>query len=196
MNGKIDELLEGLRALEEEFEAELERRRSEFHYRIEHGRVAFERQALVYQRTVKTGLLRFLSESSLRNVLSSPVIYAQIVPIVLLDLFVSLFQWSCFPLYRIAQVRRGDYLVVDRGSLAYLNAIEKLNCVYCGYSNGVLAYAREVAARVEQYWCPIKHARRPRGSHAHSYRFVDYGDADGYRARLAELRAALRALDH
>jgi N-glycosylase/DNA lyase len=73
-----------------------------------------------------------------------------------------------------------------------LNAIEKLNCVYCGYANGVLAYAREIAGRTEQYWCPLRHALRVRGPHAQYRDFVEYGDAAGYRARLEELRARLR----
>lgn len=29
------------------------------------------------------------------------------------------------------------YVVFDRRHLAYLNAIEKLNCAYCEYGNGV-----------------------------------------------------------
>ena len=28
---------------------------------------------------------------------------------------------------------------------------KKLNCVYCGYANGVIGHAREIAARTEQY---------------------------------------------
>ena len=46
---------------------------------------------------------------------------------------------------------RGQYIVIDRHRLKYLNAIEKLNCVYCGYGNGVIAYARDIAGRTEQY---------------------------------------------
>jgi hypothetical protein len=34
------------------------------------------------------------------------------------------------------------------------------------YANGVFAYVREVGSRTEQYWCPIKHARRVLGVHA------------------------------
>jgi len=33
---------------------------------------------------------------------------------------------------------------MDRHHLAYLNVIEKLNCEYCGYANGVFAYVREI----------------------------------------------------
>ena len=64
--------------------------------------------------------------------------------------------------------------------------------LYCGYANGVLTYVREVAARTEQYWCPIRHAKRTRGAHAHYREFVDYGDAEGYKRQLPALRAELK----
>ena len=98
----------------------------------------------------------------------------------------------CFPIYGIARVRRSVYIVIDRQHLAYLNAIEKFNCMYCGYANGVLAYVREIAGRTEQYWCPIRHAVRVRAPHAHYRAFVDYGDAKGYRQRLRVLRDELQ----
>jgi hypothetical protein len=62
-----------------------------------------------------------------------------------------------------------------------LNALEKLNCVYCSYANGLIAYVREIAGRTEQYWCPIKHARRVIGAHPHYAQFQDYGDAAAFR---------------
>ena len=67
-------------------------------------------------------------------------------------------QAICFRSYRIPRVRRMDYIRLDRSQLAYLNWVETLNCLYCGYANGVAAYVREIAGRTEQYWCPIKHA--------------------------------------
>jgi hypothetical protein len=72
--------------------------------------------------------------------------------------------------------------------LSYLNALEKLNCVYCGYANGTLAYAREIAARTEQFWCPIKHARRVGGVHLRGERFFEFGDAEAYRQGLQRIR--------
>ena len=73
--------------------------------------------------------------------------------------------------------------------LAYLNALEKLNCAYCSYANGVIAFTREVAGRTERYWCPIKHARRVLGAHPHYSEFVDYGDAEAFRRDAAALAA-------
>jgi hypothetical protein len=38
------------------------------------------------------------------------------------DRAVTIYQSVCFPIYRIRKVRRRDYLIFDRGRLAYLNA--------------------------------------------------------------------------
>ena len=74
-----------------------------------------------------------------------------VVPIALLDAWLTIYQRVCFPIYGIAPVRRSTYIVIDRQHLAYLNAVEMLNCVYCGYANGVFAYVREIAGKTEQY---------------------------------------------
>ena len=93
---------------------------------------------------------------------------------------------------RIPPVGRSLHVVIDRQKLAYLNGIEAFNCVYCGYGNGVLAYVREIASRTEQYWRPIKHAHKVVDPRQRCYQFLEFGDADGYRARLEQFREALR----
>jgi hypothetical protein len=181
-----------LRATQHELEAELDRlleeKRQQFHYNLRRGRVVFERGVRHWQREHKTGLWRYLREAPLSFILSSPLIYGMIVPMLIIDLSVTVYQQICFRIYSIPRVRRGDYILIDRHHLAYLNAIEKLNCVYCGYGNGVIAYAREVSARTEQYWCPIKHARRTLDAHRQSERFFDYGDAEAWRNNLDQMR--------
>ena len=137
-------------------------------------------------------LAQFLRESSIPALLTAPIIYSLFVPFVVVDAWVSLYQLVCFPIYGIDRVRRSDYIALDRRKLAYLNAIEKANCEYCSYANGLLAYIREIAARSEQYWCPIKHARRIRGPHTHYRLFVDYGDVEGYKHELPVLRKSLK----
>jgi hypothetical protein len=83
-------------------------------------------------------------------------------------------------------------VVIDRHHLHYLNILQKLNCVYCGYVNGVISWARELASVTEQYWCPIKHARKVRGSHTRYAQFIDYGDAEALAVRVVDLREELR----
>ena len=192
MPSRIDELLEHIVSLENELETELNRARDRWRYRIEAGRVRFEREVAQAHKRLKQSVPRFLRESSLPNLLTAPIIYLMVVPIAVLDLSMTVYQTICFPVYGIARVRRPAYIVIDRQHLAYLNVIEKLNCVYCGYANGVFAYMREVAARTEQYWCPIRHAKRVRAPHSHYRTFVDYGDAEGYRRRLPILRGELK----
>lgn len=189
----LAELVERIREAQDELEAEFEARRARFAYRVERRRVVFEAEMRRRHKALKAALLPYLLGVRLRVLLTAPMIYSLIVPIALLDLCVSLYQAVCFPAYGITKVRRGDHVVIDRHHLAYLNGVEKLNCVYCGYANGVIAFAREVAARTEQYWCPIKHALRVAGVHSRYAGFADYGDAEGFREDMPRLRAALAA---
>lgn len=188
MNTRIDELIRSLRGIEEELEAEFRKRREEFRFTIEERRVRFAEEVILQGRRLKLGLLRYLREAHPFNVLTAPVIYTGFVPLLFLDLFVTVYQAACFPVYGIPKARRADYLVFDRGDLPYLNALEKFNCFYCSYANGLAAYFREVAARTEQYWCPIKHARRIRDAHRRYPRFFEYGDAESYRKGLERIR--------
>jgi hypothetical protein len=188
MASDIEAPLGRLRDIEEELERTLDARRAEFRYRLERNKVIFEQEVIARHRRIRTGLLRFLRDSSFGALITAPAVYALIVPLALLDLTIALYQAVCFPIWGMARVRRADYVVIDRHHLAYLNGIEKLNCVYCGYANGLIALAREVASRTEQYWCPIKHAIRVRGAHPRQRQFVDYGDADAFRNRLEALR--------
>ncbi len=191
MNPKITELLDRIQQIESEIELEMKRRRAELQVDFEQARVRFEREVLEQQRRFKTGLLRYLLSSNWRSVVTAPVIYAVLGPMLLLDLFITLYQHICFRAYGIARVKRSDYFVYDRAHLAYLNWIEKINCAYCSYGNGLMAYGREVVARTEQYWCPIKHARKVMAAHPYYTGFVDFGDAEGYQRELENLRAKL-----
>jgi hypothetical protein len=182
MSSKITVLADKIAALEAELEAELAMRRAELHVGLEKGRVAFEEEILRRHRELRKKLTRYLLEAHPLVVLTAPAIYSLIVPLLLLDLFLTVYHAVCFPVYGIAKVRRADYFVFDRYHLGYLNALEKLNCAYCAYANGLIAYAREIAGRTEQYWCPIKHARRVVGAHPYYAQFHDYGDAAAFRA--------------
>ena len=192
MDGEHDDLLERLRQLEEEFEQKIEAQRAAFRYQLKKGRVIFEQGIVAEHRQIKTGVIRFLRNSTLGGLIISPFVYVLFIPLLFLDLCVWLFQKICFSVWGIEHVRRSDFIVVDRRHLAYLNGIEKLNCVYCGYANGLIAYVQEIAARSEQYWCPIKHAIRTKAAHRRYRQFLDYGDADGFRDRLEEFRDEVR----
>lgn len=195
MDGEIEDLVRRLLSLEDELERKLEAERSRFRYRLERGRAVFEEGVERQHRAIRVGMLSFLRHSPLASLIVAPAVYGLIVPLVLLDISVFVFLLVCFSAWGMKPVRRADHVVVDRHRLAYLNGIEKLNCAYCGYANGVIAYAREAASQTEQYWCPIKHALRVRKPHARYRGFVDYGDAEGFRERLEALRQEVRRGD-
>lgn len=184
MNKNIDELLARIRALQDELEEEYRQTRDEWARK----KLDLSEEFLRQQRRYKTGLFRFLLRSRLLVAVTAPIIYLGWIPFLLMDIFVTLYQAICFPVYRIPKVQRADYIVFDREELPYLNIIEKFNCFYCSYGNGVAAYTREVAARTEQYWCPIKHARRYKAAHERYPKFFDFGDAEAYQQGLNRLR--------
>ena len=192
MTKHLDMLSEKLRSIEVEIEAELAKRREELRFRIENRRIIFAEEVLRVQRAIKTRASRYFIDANPLIVLTAPVIYSLIVPIALVDIWVMAYQAICFPIYKIPKVRRRDYLVFDRHHLAYLNIIEKINCAYCSYCNGAIAFVREVAARTEVYWCPIKHARRILGPHPHYQGFADFGDAAGFRAKLTAMKDGVK----
>lgn len=178
--------------LEEEFEAGLAEKRERFRYTLKKGRIAFDCEMCVIHSKLRKGVLAFLWDAPRFSLVTAPVIYSLAIPLLLLDAWLWVYQTLCFPAYGIKKVERSRYVFLDRGHLRYLNWIERFNCDYCGYANGLVAYAREVTSRTEQYFCPIKHASRCAGPHERYHDFSDFGDAQSYRSRLKKLRDRLR----
>lgn len=184
----LEGLLEEIRALEKKVSQEVGREAEEFGYTLKRGRARFRDEVSQRHRALKKGVREYIRGASLAVIATGPVIYSLVVPILFLDLMVTLYQWICFPVYGIPRVRRRDHFIYDHVRLKYLNAFERFHCLYCSYANGLLAYGTEIAGRTEQYWCPIKHARRIRHPHSRYYRFFSYGDAERYATELQSLR--------
>jgi len=188
MNEKIRRLLNEIARLEDELSAVIQEQQEQLHYRFEGSRVRFEENLRRLHHEMKVGVFSWLRDSEWRNVLSAPFIYAMIIPFVILDVFVTTYQAICFPLYGIPKVSRSKYILIDRHHLAYLNVIEKLNCTFCGYADGMLAYTRQILSRTETYWCPIKHARKVLDPHRRYAKFADFGDGEDIAAHIAKMR--------
>jgi hypothetical protein len=191
MSLNVDRIVATLGDVEGTLKRDIRAERRRFRYRVRRGRVWFDEEAGRAHRRLRQSLPAYFRDARLVNLLTPPIVYSVALPFLLLDLWVTVYQWICFPIFGIARVPRRSYFAIDRHKLAYLNAIEKVHCAYCSYATGVISYVREVAARTEQYWCPIKHARRIRGPHQRYRRFLDYGDANAYRRDLKVMRGAL-----
>jgi hypothetical protein len=191
----LDTLLEEMRLLEQRILAETKRKEQEFFYAISQGKVRFTEKANTRNKLLARKFLSYLRGSTFWVLATTPIIWCCLIPIVLIDVTMMAYQAICFPIYGIPKIRRRDYILLDRRQLAYLNWAEKLNCEYCGYANGVLAGATEIAARTEQYWCPIKHALRMKSMHSRYRFFFDYGDADHYRQQLEQVRKSFEDIE-
>jgi hypothetical protein len=191
MNEKIRHLLDQMSALENELRQEVQAQETSALYKIKGKRIEFEAAVLEAHRRLKTGFFRWLVTYRPQNLITGPIIYSMIVPMLILDMCVSFYQATCFPIYGIAKVHRGDYMVFDRQQLGFLNFIERFHCTYCAYGNGLMAYVTEIVGRTEEYFCPIKHARKMLGAHSRYTRFLSYGDSDNFAARLEEFRVGL-----
>ena len=188
MNDRLDTLLGQMRQLEKDLMQETQKKGAQFCYQIKGRTVHFTDAAKVRHRQLRLSFHRYLLHSRFLVVITSPVIWMCAIPIILCDIVGSVYQAICFPIYGIPRVNRRDYIAFDRHRLTYLNLAEKFNCEYCAYANGILAYFTEIAARTEQHFCPIKHANCSKCAHSRYRKFVDFGDAEGYRSHVEEIR--------
>jgi hypothetical protein len=195
MATQLEVLLNNIKILESELIEELQKQEEEFSYEIRKRRFFFEKNVVIRHKEYAKQLFSYIRDAPLKHIISAPFIWACIIPALLLDLTVSLYHWVCFPLYGIPKVNRQDYIVFDRQYLNYLNAIEKINCAYCSYVNGLIAYIQEIATRTEQFWCPIKHARRIKTLHSRYRKCISYGDAEKYRASVQAARYDFKDLE-
>jgi hypothetical protein len=191
MNDRITQILAQMAALEDDLRTAVTEQEGKMVFQIKGKRVEFEQSVRAAHRKLKKNFFRWLVTNRPQNLITGPIIYGMILPLLMLDLCVSFYQFTCFPIYGVTKVRRSDYIVFDRQHLDYLNFIEKFHCTYCAYGSGLMGYMAEILARTEQYFCPIKHAHKILGTHSHYNRFLDYGDAADYEARLEEFRVAL-----
>jgi hypothetical protein len=185
---KLQELIEKIKVLESELSIEMQKKQEEFFYKIKGKKVLFEEATRKYHKTLVTNIHTYLLNATVLNIVTAPIIWFCLIPAVFMDLVITVYQAIYFPIYNIPKVKRSEHVIIDHHELEYLNAFEKLNCVYCSYFNGMISYVQEIAARTEQYWCPIKHARKIKTIHSRYKKFFEYGDANSYKRDIEKLR--------
>ncbi len=191
MSKKIKDIIEQIKFLENELKEEIVKEESKIHYYTKGKRIYFDKETIKKQKDVLEDIITYIKNAPLLYILTAPIIYGLIIPAIFLDICVWIYQKINFKVYNIKPIKRSDYIVFDRQYLNYLNTIEKVNCMYCSYFNGLMAYVSEVAAATEQFWCPIKHAKKIAYRHSRYDNFFAYGDHESYRKKLLELRKQL-----
>lgn len=188
MNDKIREIIDEIEAMKIKLGEEIDKQESHISYEIQNGYVRFEKKVLDRQRENMKNLLSWLREVPLLHFLTAPLIYAMVIPAIIFDVVLFVYQQIAFRVFKFQFIKRSDYLHFDHHYLGYLNPIEKLNCLYCSYFNGLMLYASAIAGRTELYFCPIKHAKKVVSEHKYYKEFLFYGDENDYQEKLKELR--------
>ena len=188
MNDKIKELIEEIDAMKLKLAKEIDKQESHISYEIKNGYVTFEQEVLAKQKKNMKNLLSWFREVPLSHLLTAPLIYAMVIPAIIFDVLLFVYQQVAFRVFKFEFIKRSDYMHFDHHYLGYLNPIEKLNCLYCSYFNGLMLYASAIAGRTELYFCPIKHAKKVVSQHKYYNEFLSYGDEEDYQNKLKELR--------
>lgn len=191
MSDKIKEIIAEIEAMKVKLGEEISQQESHISYEIHNGYVKFEKDVLEKQKENMKNLFAWFGEVSLLQFLAAPIIYGMVIPAILFDVLIFIYQQVVFRIFKFEFLKRSDYIVFDRHYLGYLNPIEKLNCVYCSYINGLMQYASAIASRTEFYFCPIKHAKKIAYKHEFYDDFLVYGDENDYQKKLQALRDTL-----
>lgn len=181
MKTRINKLYEEIKQKKDELFQEYEKLREKYDFKFIKWKIVFSEKKKDENKKFKIWIFKYLLGSEIRHIISIPFIYMMIIPAVILDIFLFVFQQTCFRLYGIPLVKRKEFLSTERKHLDYLNWIEKINCLYCSYVNWMFSYAVEVWGRTEKYWCPIKHAKKNNTFHNWQDHFADYWDGEGFK---------------
>jgi hypothetical protein len=187
MSDKIREMIEEIEAMKLKLGEEIAQHEKHISYEIQNGYVRFENEVIDKQKENMKNLLTWFRDIPLLHLLASPLVYAMVIPAILFDIILFIYQQVVFRIFKFKFIKRSDYILFDRQYLGYLNSIEKLNCLYCSYFNGLLQYAAAIAGRTELYFCPIKHAKKVAYQHDYYDKFFSYGDEDKYQKKLEAL---------
>ncbi|MEI7891003.1 MAG: hypothetical protein WCI36_03450 [bacterium] len=189
MDSKIKKILVKIDELNDALKKEHLRVAEKYGFFVKKKKVIFLEKIRKQNKRFRMPAWKYAVPKSIRHIASMPFIYSMLIPAVILDVFITIYQFFAFPLYGIPKVKRSEYFVYDRRFLDYLNVIQKVHCVYCTYVNGLFAYAVEIGARTERYWCPIKAASKPKAYHGWYKEFADYGDPEEWTCKFNDHEA-------
>ncbi len=189
MHSRIEELIKKIDSLNEALKLEYSRLSKKYGFSFNQKKIVFLDKIKIQNRKFRIPTWKYAVPTDIRHLLSLPFIYMMIIPAIILDVFITVYHLVAFPLYGIPKVKRKDYIIYDRRFLNYLNIIQKIHCLYCSYVIGLFAYAVEIAARTERYWCPIKAAHKPKSYHGWYKDFADYGNPEEWNEKFNDRKA-------
>ena len=187
MKSKINQIISDIRSKREELKWEYSKLKEKYWFRIEWTKIIWNKWKTEELKKSRKSIWDTIFTAEIREILSFPFIWMMLIPAFILDFCLFVYQNTATRLYDIPLAKRSDYIVFDRNQLAYLNLIQKLNCIYCSYVNWLFQYWVEVAWRTEKYWCPIKHAQKKSWTHDWEEFFADYWNPEEFKKTFCNL---------
>jgi len=106
MDNRIEEIAAQIKILEDELMLELRKKQDEFFYTLEDKKVKFQENVIKEGRSKIISSIRYLSSFPVLAVFTIPFIWSMMLPALLVDIFVTIYQSVCFPIYKIPKVKR------------------------------------------------------------------------------------------
>jgi hypothetical protein len=101
MSDRIQQLMSQIKALEDDLQIALNEQPSNMFFQLKGKRVEFEQSIKETHLKLKTNFFRWLVTNRPQNLITGPIIYSMIIPLVITDVFISFYQLTCFPIYGI-----------------------------------------------------------------------------------------------
>ena len=98
MNDRIQQLLQQMTVLEDDLRAAISEQPSTIFFQIKGKRVEFEQSIKDTHRRLKRNFFRWLITDRPQNLITGPIIYAMIIPLIITDLFITFYQMTCYPI--------------------------------------------------------------------------------------------------
>ncbi len=185
MKSQINAILSEIDKKRSELKTEYWKLKVKYGFTFKNGRVVFNSNVIKANKRQRKSVLKTIFTAEVREILSFPFIWMMLIPAIILDVCLFIYQNTAIRLYWIPLAKRSDYIIFDRQELDYLNFIQKINCIFCSYVNWLFSYAIEIAWRTEKYWCPIKNAKKSLWWHDWEKYFADYWDAEWFKETLS-----------
>jgi len=181
LSKEYEEIKKKYEKKKEEFSKDYNAFKEKYEFKIDWKRIIWNKNREKELKKDKKSAWDSLFSATVREIISFPFIWMMLIPAIFLDICLFIYQNTAIRLYKIPLAKRSDYIVFDRAQLAYLNWIQKIDCIYCSYFNWLMQYAVEVAWRTEKYWCPIKHATKKHWTHNREKFFAEYWDSKEFK---------------
>ena len=129
MSPHVARFVERLHDAEEDLRREVEQQQRRWQYRVRRGRVWFDRELREAHRRLRQGIPAYVREGGVLTLLTAPVVYSLLFPLLILDLWVAAAALTLATLVLTIQAwRRGWWRLSGRISLT-LVLLGGLGCV-------------------------------------------------------------------